>query len=163
MIDFTYSVIRSFNQYMASNLGTDKLVVSGTLGTLLLNSHPANANLTNDTVTCYFYDEQIRETGGRMVGTKGRIGDFWCQIDVFSPPNANGEPRQGINRQFKDRVEEALKPKVRVDLIEYGTAGTSVAGGMYVRQESASWQPQDDMDGWSRWRLQYKLSAVDTD
>ncbi len=166
MNDFSYSAIRSFNQYMNANLGTDVLSVSGTVGTLILNAYPGQVKLQNDTVTCYFYDETFDEIGGgRMAsGTKARIANMWAQVDVWSPPNNSGEPRQGANRKFKDRVEEALKDKVRIDLIRWdGTGGTTVNGGMYVRQRSASWMPDEEMDGWSRWRLDYELRAVDYD
>ncbi len=166
MNDFTYSAIRSFNQYMNANLGTSVLAVSGTVGTLILNAYPGQMKLKNDTVTCYDYDMTFDEIGGgRMAnGTKARIANISFQVDVWSPPNNNGEPRQGANRKFADRVEEALKDKVRINLIQWdGTGGTTVNGGMYVRQRSASPENDDNMDGWTRRRLDYELRAVDYD
>lgn len=165
MNQFTYSVVRSFNQFMASQLGTDTLAVSGSTGTLLLNAYPGNYDLVKDTVTCQFYNEVIQEVGGGRYasGSRSRFGEFNAQIDVWSPPNANGEPRQGANRQFKDCVEQALKSRVRINLIDYGTAGTSIVGGMMVRQTDAQSMPVDDMAGWSRWRLGYRIKALDSD
>lgn len=166
MNNFTYSAIRSWNQYLNANLGTSVLAVSGSVGTLVLNAYPGQVKLSNDTVTAYVYDEVISEVGcGRMAsGSKARDVTFHSQVDVWSPPNPQGEPRQGANRKFKDIVEESLKDKVRIDLLQWdGTGGTTINGGMYVRQESASWMPDDNMDGWSRWRLSYVLRAVDYD
>lgn len=166
MNSFTYSVVRSFNQYMAGALGTANLTASGSTASLVLNAYPPYKDMSGDTVTCYVFDEVIKEVGGgRMAsGTKSRIGNFAFQVDVWSPPNANSEPRQGANRQFKDAVEQALKPKVRINLVDYsGTAGTSVAGGMFIRQEDARWMPDENLPGWSRWRLGYRLKAVDSD
>lgn len=160
MDNFTYSVVRSFNQYMNANFspGTDEQ--------LILNPYPSQKELTKDTVSVHFYDEVITEVGGgRYVGSsQGRFGDFYCQIDCWCPPNVAGEPRNGANRQLKDKVEKVLKPQVRINLLAWdGTQGTTVAGGMYVRQTAARWNPVEEMDGWTRWSLDYRIRAVDTD
>lgn len=154
----TYNVIRSFNQFLNGtlSLGTDQQ--------LILNPYPSQKELDRDTVSVHFFDERVRELHGRRVGgSDGRIVDSWCQIDVWSPPNSSGEPRNGANRTLKDTVESVFKPKVRIPLINYGTAGTTEVGGMYVRQESASWLPVEDMKNWCRWSLTYRIRAVDTD
>jgi len=164
--DFTYSVVRSFNQYANANLGTDVLTVGGSAGTVILNAYPGHYTLDRDTVTFQVYDERITEIGGgRWAGdSQGRLKEMWIQADVWSPPNTQGEPRQGANRKFKDKVEEAFKDRVRINLLQWdGTGGTTVAGGMYVRQLSSSPMPTDDMEGWSRWKLEYLVRAVDHD
>jgi hypothetical protein len=158
MNDFTYSVIRSFNQYLNTNLGT------AADQQLVLNAYPGHLLLDKDTVAVHFYNERIAEIGGGRWagGSRGRIGEFWCQIDVWSPPNAQGEPRQGANRKLKDDVEQVFKNKVRIDLLQWdGTGGTQVAGGMLVRELSAQWLPGEGEDGWSRWALDYYVRAVD--
>lgn len=163
MNDFTYSVVRSFNQYTNANLGTS-FAVGGSTGTVILNPFQGHIELDRDTASFDFYDERIREIGGgrEAGGSKGRYGEFWVQCDVWSPPTPNGEPRQGANRKFKDLVEQAFKNKVRIDLLSWdGTGGTTVQGGMFIRQEGASPMADESMEGWSRWRLNYYLRAVD--
>ena len=158
MDDFTYSVVRSFNQYVNTNFscGTDEQ--------LLLDESPPYTDLDKDTVACHFYDENIKEVGlGRQTdGTrKGRFGEFWLQADVMSPPDEDGFVRDGANRKLKDKFEDVLKSSVRINLLEWdGTGGSTIAGGMFVRQEGATWV-ETEMEGWSRWRLGFYMRAVD--
>ena len=161
MDDFSYSVIRSFNQYLNTNYAT----ASGEQ--LVLNPYPGQVNIKgSDTVSVHFYDRRITEIGGgrQVSGSEARFGEFWCKVDCWSPPNSAGEPRNGANRKLVDKVEKVLKPKVRINLLQWdGTGGTTVAGGMYVRQTGAAWLPVEEMDGYTRWQLDYKIRAVDTD
>jgi hypothetical protein len=164
MDNFTYSVVRSFNQYINSALGTATLTIDGTTGTLMLTEYPAKIPLDRDTVGVHFYQETFEEiSGGRWAGgSRGRFGLFGCQIDILSPPNTQGEMRAGANRKLKDAVEGVLKDRTRLNLLQWdGTGGTTVAGGMYVRQTEASFEPQNDLEGWARWRLDYHIRAVD--
>jgi hypothetical protein len=160
MNDFTYSAIRSFNQYLNANLslGTDQQLV--------LNAYPGQVKLDKDTVSVNFYDFRVREIGGgrQVSGSRGRFGEMWCQIDVFSPPNSQGEPRQGANRKLVDDVAEVFKGKTNINLLSWdGTGGTSVAGGMHIRQTGATPMVEEGMEGWSRWRMDYYIRAVDTE
>jgi hypothetical protein len=156
--DFTYSAIRSFNQHLNTTLGT------ATDRQLVLNAYPGKVTLDKDTVSVHFYDERFSEIGGGRWagGSRGRFGELWCQIDVLSPPNTAGEPRAGANRQLKDDVEECFKAKARINLLQWdGTGGTTVAGGMYVRELGATWIPDEEMEGWCNWKLDYYIRAVD--
>lgn len=158
MNDFSYSVVRSFNQYFNAHFGT------GGDSRLSLKTYDPHRQLDSDTVTVQFYDEQIREIGGgrQAGGSRGRFGEFYVQVDCWSPPNSAGESREGTNRQLKDEVEQVWKGKARVPLLAWdGTGGTTVVGGMQVRQQSASFIQDPDMEGFSRWRLDYMIRAVD--
>jgi hypothetical protein len=123
--------------------------------------------MDDDCVTVQFYDQRYQEFHGRQVGgSQGRLADLWVQIDCWSPPNAQGESREGANRQLKDEVETVFKSKVRIPLISYGsggTSGTSEVGGLYVREESAQPMDDPDMKAWSRWALTYRLKARETE
>ena len=166
MQDFTYSLQRSFNQYANANLGSDILTISGTTGTMILNWYPGHSQLDKDTICCHFYNEVPRGIGGGRwaSGTKARRVDAWCQIDVWSPPNNQGEPRGGAHRKYQDRVQEAFKDTVRINLLQWdGTGGTTVNGGMLVQQVSAQQVPEEEKDGWLHTVLDYRVSAVDYD
>lgn len=160
MNDFSYSAIRSFNQYLNSQFtatATEQLV---------LNPYPGHVDLSSskDTVSVHFYDSTIEEIGGGRWagGSRGRFVNLYCQIDVWSPPNSSGEARNGANRKLKDKVEDCLKDKTRIDLLSWdGTGGTTLAGGMYVRQQGASWIPTEGEDNYCRWSLDYRVRAVD--
>lgn len=161
MDDFTYSIIRSFNQYVnnPSNFGT-------AIGEqLILNADPGHVDLDRDTVSIYFYDEVFRDYRGRSVGTaQGREVELYFQADVFSPPNNAGEPRQGACRKLKDKFEEIWKGNCRFPVLSWdGTGGTQVERYAYIRQQSAAPMPSEDMDGWSRWRLDYRITCIDTE
>lgn len=159
MNDFSYSIVRSFNQYMN---GSDNLAI-GADEQLILTKSP-HTKMDRDTVTVEFYDEVPKDYLGRRVGsTTGRHVDLWCQIDCWSPPNSSGEPRAGANRKLKDKVEQVWKDTPRFPVISYGTAGTQVEVYAYIRQEGASTVPVEDMVGWTRWRLNYHMWAIDTE
>lgn len=159
MNNFTYSVVRSFNAYINANLGT------AADEQLILNPYPGKIPLDRDTVCVQFPVETIREFGGRYGSGQGaREGNFIVQIDCYSPPNSAAEPRQGANRKLKDKVEQVFKTRCRIDLLEFdGTNGTTLEGGMYVRQTEAQNMFDPEMPGWSRWRLGYRLRAIDND
>jgi hypothetical protein len=161
MNDFTYSVVRSFNAYINGTYGTSASEQ------LLLNPYPGKINLNDkdDTICVQFPIETIREFGGRYGSGQGaREGNFIVQIDCYSAPNAAGEPRQGANRKLKDKVEQMFKPINRINLYEWdGTNGTTLEGGMFVRQTEAQNMFDPEMPGWSRWRLGYRLRAIDND
>lgn len=166
MNDFSYSLQRSFNQYTASQLGTDIMTISGTTGTVILNWYPGHSELDRDTVCCHFYNAVPMGIGGGRYaeGTKARKVDAFCQFDVFSPPNSQGEPRGGAHRKFADRVMEAFKDTVRINLLQWdGTGGTTVNGGMLVQQESVEYIPDEEKEGWLHTALGYRVSAVDYD
>ena len=160
MDNFTYSTIRSFNEYINNS---DNFTV-GTGEQLILNARPGHMKLDKDTVSVYFYDQRMTDYHGRTVGTTtGRKVDLWCQIDVWSPPDNQGEAREGACRQLKDRFEQVWKADVRFPVKSYGTVGTAIERYGYIRQESASPMDVPDMDGWSRWRLHYQMWCIDTD
>ena len=159
MNDFSYSIVRSFNQYMN---GTDNLTI-GADEQLILKKSP-HTKMDRDTVTVEFYDEIFKDYLGRQTGSsQGRRADLWCQIDCWSPPNSSGEPRQGANRKLKDKVEQVWKDTARFPVVSYGTAGTQAEVYAYIRQESASTIPVEEMAGWSRWKLNFKIWAIDTE
>lgn len=160
MNDFYYSVTRSINQYLN---GTANLSI-GTGEQLVLNWHPGHVLLNKDTVAVHYYDQTYDEYIGRAVGTTtGRSANIWMQIDVWSPPNENDEPRQGANRQLADRVAQVFKGTHRIPVLSYGTAGTAVEGYAFVKQNSCTPMPVEEMEGWSRNRLDFSISAIDTD
>ncbi len=159
MDDFSYSAIRSFNQFLNGSLSL------GTGEQLVLNPYPGHLNLEgSDTVSVHFYGMSIEEFGGGRWagGSKGRKANLACQIDVWSPPNSSGEARNGANRKLKDKVEQVFKDRARINLLQWdGTGGTTVAGGMHVRQTDSAWMPVEEMEGWTRWRLEYKVWGID--
>ncbi len=160
MNDFSYSVTRSFNEYIN---GTVNLAI-GTGEQLILNARPGHMKLDRDTIAVQFYDQTFTDFVGRQVGTsKGRRSDLWCQVDVYAPPNNEGEPRQGACRKLKDRFEETFKDTVRFPVKSYGTAGTAIERYGYIRQESASPMDVEEMEGWSRYRLDYRIHCIDTE
>ncbi len=160
MDDFSYSTIRSFNEYVNNS---DNLSI-GTGEQLILNAKPGHMKLDRDTISVMFYDQTYTDFTGRGVGTTtGRRSDLWCQVDCLTPPNNEGEPREGACRKLKDKFETTWKATVRFPVKSYGTAGTQVERYGYIRQESASPEDAEEMEGWSRWRLDYHIHAIDTD
>ena len=160
MNDFTYSLIRSFNQYIN---GSNHLAM-GTDEQLILNPKPGHKDLDRDTISVEFYDSLSEDYFGRSVGTTtGRKVNLWCQVDVLSPPNNSGEPRAGACRKLKDKYEQVWKSTLRFPVLLWdGTGGTAIERYAYIRQLSAAPRPMDDMEGWSGWRLDYKLWCIDT-
>ena len=158
MNDFTYSAIRSFNQYLNTNLsvGTDEQ---------LILTPSRFTDLDKDTVRVEFYDQTYSDSLGRFVGTsQGRNSKLYIQIDCLSPPNAEGEERSGANRKLKDRVEEVFKDTIRIPILSYGTAGTQVERNGFIRQDGAMPIPDEgNMPGWTRWKLNYRMEVVDTE
>ena len=160
MNDFSYSVIRSFNEYIN---GSANLSI-GTGEQLILNARPGHMKLDRDTISVQFYDQTYTDYTGRGVGTTtGRRSDLWCQVDCWTPPNNESEPREGACRKLADKVSQTFKDTVRFPVKSYGTAGTAIERYGYIRQESASPMDVEEMEGWSRWRLSYRLHAIDTE
>jgi len=159
MDDFSYSLVRSFNQFLNANLsmGTDEQLVF---------KRSPKTDLDKDTVFVEFYDNRIDGIGGgrQVGGSRGRWSNDWAQIDVYSPPNTQGESREGAHRQLVDRVAQVFKGSMMVPLIQYGTAGTQEVRRIRVRQESGKRSdPGPEMEGWTRTTMSYRLRTVDTD
>jgi hypothetical protein len=158
--NFYYSVCRSMNQWLN---GTNNISV-GTDERVILNAYPGHISLDRDTIAVQYYDQNYDDFVGRRVGsTSGRSSNVWMQIDCYSPPNNEGEPRQGANRKLADRVMDAFKGTQRIPVLSYGTAGTAIEGYAYVRQNSCMPMPVEEMEGWSRTKLDFRITAVDTD
>lgn len=159
MDNFSYSLVRSFNQFFNTNFsaGTDEQ---------LILKRDDKTEMNKDTAFVEHYDERLDPIGGgrQVSGSRGWFDVNWVQIDCYSPPNAQGQSRDGAHRKFVDKVNQVFTGSWMLPLVDYGTAGTTEMGRIRVRKESAARIPAGpEMEGWNRTTITYRLTAVNTE